>query len=153
MAEQFGEVLYGHRLGLRNADNNFKLNDVSSRFNDVSQAFPGAIFNFLSDMFRDYTGYERYVSEESLFRLGKYMTLLVFCSPLGEKRNATFRDIAQKMIEIEPVEHWKPLILRRIEEREVLSAQSTAAEATIYPGERLSYAGCCGRLTHPDYGS
>ena len=151
VAEQFGEALYGHRLGLRNADNDLKLSEVSNQVHAISQVFTGACYDILADMFDDYSAFEKYDPAETLFRLGKHMTSLLILSLLqGPQRNATFRDIADKMIEIEPVDAWKQMISERFEEREVIGtkAEVTASgEADVRP----TYAGCCGTLLHPDY--
>ena len=151
VAEQFGEALYGHRLGLRNADNDFKLSEVSNQVHAISQVCTGACYDILADMFDNYVTCEKYDPAETLFRLGKHMTSLVMLSLLqGPKVNATFRDVAEKMIEIEPVEAWKQVIRQRFEEREVLGARADVA-AAAQPDVRSSYAGCCGTLSHPDY--
>ena len=146
VAEQFGEALYDHRLGLRNADNDLKLSDVSNKVHAISQVFTGAVYDILSDMFDCYKDYEKHDPAETLFRIGKHMTSLVLLSLLaGPKHNATFRDIAEKMIEIEPKGPWKQIISRRFKEREVLGSQVTlsSAEADMPP----SYVGCCGTIT------
>ena len=151
VAEQFGEALYGHRLGLRNADNDLKLSEVSNQVHAISQVFTGACYDILADMFDNNAAYEKYDPAETLFRLGKHMTSLVLLSLLrGPDRNATFRAIAEQMIEIEPVEARKQMIRRRFEERGVLGTRvevTAAAEDDVRP----SYAGCCGTLLHPDY--
>lgn len=153
VAEQFGEALYGRRMGLRNADNDLKLSDVSTEVHDISQVFTGAVYDILADMFVDYVKYDEYDPAETLFRLGKHMTSLVIISLVqGPAQNATYRDIAQKMIEVEPEEPWKAFIAQRFEEREVLGAQA-GITAVAEPEVQPSYGGCCGTLTHPDYAS
>lgn len=153
VAEQFGQALYGHTSGLRNADNDLKMSQVSNQVHEISQVFTGAIYDILADMFDDYARYDQHDPAETLFRLGKHMTSLVVCSLLaGPETNATYKDIAEKMIEIEPIEHRKEIIFRRFEEREVLGTQPTPMHS-IGEEPAPSYAGCCGTLLHPTYGS
>ena len=54
VAEQFGEALYGRRTGLRNADNDLKLSQVSTQVHEISQVFTGAIYDILADFFDDH---------------------------------------------------------------------------------------------------
>ena len=153
VAEQFGEALYGHRLGLRNADNDFKMSDVSNQVHEISQVFTGAIYDIIADLFQDRLAYEKYDPAETLFRVGKHMTSLVVCSIVsGPEKNATFSDIAKKMIEIEPKREWKPIIQNHFEAREILEGSEVAMHAATDGFEDLSFSGCCGTLLLPNFG-
>lgn len=55
LAEQFGLAL-GRPMGLRNADNNLKLSQVSNEVHAISQVFTGGVFDVLADIF----SYEKY---------------------------------------------------------------------------------------------
>lgn len=50
LAEQFGSAL-GRSTGLRNADNNLKLSQVSNEVHAISQVFTGGIYDVLADIF------------------------------------------------------------------------------------------------------
>jgi hypothetical protein len=50
LAEQFG-LAFGMPNGLRNADNDLRLSDVSNEVHDISQVFTGAIYDILADIF------------------------------------------------------------------------------------------------------
>jgi hypothetical protein len=50
MAEQFGAAL-GFPQGLRNADNDLKLSQVSNEVHAISQVFTGSIYDVLADIF------------------------------------------------------------------------------------------------------
>lgn len=50
LAEQFGAGL-GFPQGLRNADNDLKLSQVSNEVHAISQVFTGGIYDFLADVF------------------------------------------------------------------------------------------------------
>ncbi len=50
VAEQFGAAL-GRPMGLRNADNNLKLSQVSNEVHAISQVFTGGIYDVLADVF------------------------------------------------------------------------------------------------------
>jgi hypothetical protein len=149
VAEQFGEALFGHTSGLRNADNDLKLSDTSNEVHDISQVFTGAVYDILADIFEDYHKPDQYDQAETLFRVGKHMTSLIIISLLnGPDRNATYRDIAEKMIEIEPEEKWKEFIRNQFTIREVLGGPVSLTE--VKP-QRLNFGRCCGTLRHPDH--
>lgn len=150
LAEQFGAAL-GRPMGLRNADNDLKLSDVSNQVHAVSQVFTGAFYDILADIHDDYQKPDEYDQAETLFRIGKHMTALIILALVdGPQRNATFADIANKMIEIEPVEAWKGFIEAQFTRREVLGPQAAALAAKAVPKE-LDFTGCCGALCHHDH--
>ena len=149
VAEEFGSALLGHDLGLRNADNDLTLSDVSNQVHAISQVFTGAVYDILADIFQDYHKPEQYDQAETLFRVGKHMTSLVLLSLLrGPDQNATFRDIAEAMIAIEPVERWKTFIRARFAEREVLGGPAAMAADRPQP---LDYTDCSGTLQSEEW--
>ncbi len=149
VAEQFGSALFGHDLGLRNADNDLKLSEVSNQVHALSQVFTGAVYDILADIFEDYHKPEQYDQAETLFRVGKHLTSLIMLSFLrGPDRNATFRDIAEKMIEIEPVDRWKTFIRDQFTRREVLGGPM--AMASDQP-QRHDFTGCSGTLRSAEW--
>lgn len=143
VAEQFGEAL-GRTTGLRNADNDLKLSEVSNEVHDISKVFTGAVYDILADIFVDYHKPDQYDQAETLFRVGKHMTALLILSLLGgPEQNATYKDIAGKMIEIEPDEKWKKIIVEQFSKREVIGGPVGLA---VDKPQRLNWNGCCGTL-------
>jgi hypothetical protein len=131
-------------MGLRNADNDLKMSDVSTEVHDISRVFTGAIYDILADFFEKYQDPGQFDQAESLFRLGKYLTSLVLASIWqGPDANATYADIAHKMIELEEDDERKEIIREQFRKREVLDAP--AQIAGIEP-KLLSWDGCCGTL-------
>ncbi len=150
VAEQFGEALYGRTTGLRNADNDLKLSEVSNQVHAISQVFTGAFYDILADIFEDYHKPDQYDQAETLFRVGKHMTSLIILALLqGPEQNATYKDIAQKMIEIEPVAKWKEFIHNQFARREVFGGP-TGLDA-VKP-KAAEMRGCCGTLRGDEYG-
>ena len=148
LAEEFGEAL-GRPMGLRNADNDLKLSDVSTQVHDISRVFTGAVYDILADFFEVYQDPELYDQAESLFRIGKYLTSLVIVSLWqGPDENATFADIANKMLELEADEDRREIIREQFKKREVLD--TPVGLTAIQPGE-LSWEGCCGTLRLQEY--
>lgn len=147
VAEQFGEALYGHSAGLRNADNDLRLSEVGTGVHALSQVFTGGVYDILADIFEDYVRPDQHDPAETLFRVGKHMTaLLVLALATGPDQNATFSQIAARMIAIEPREPWKRFIEQRFAEREV-DARAPVGIAPAEP-EHPQLQGCCGTLRH-----
>ena len=145
LAEQFGDAL-GRTMGLRNADNDLTLSEVSNEVHDLSKVFTGAFYDILADIYSDYHKPDQYDQAETLFRVGKHMTSLVILALLkGPEENASYADIANLMIEIEPVNEWKVFIQQQFSKREVLG--SHASMTAIQP-RSLNWQSCCGTLRH-----
>jgi len=148
MAEQFGEAL-GRPMGLRNADNDLQMSDVSTQVHDISRVFTGAIYDILADFFEKYQDPGLFDQAESLFRVGKYLTSLVIASIWqGPDVNATYADIANKMIELEEDDERKVIIREQFKERQILDAPAGIV------GEQpraLSWENCCGTMRLKEY--
>jgi len=143
LAEQFGEA-FGRPMGLRNADNDLKLSEVSTEVHDISRVFTGAIYDILADFFELYQDPKLYDQAESLFRVGKYLTSLVIASIWqGPENNATYADIANKMLELEVEDQRKELIREQFRKREILDAP--AGFTDVLP-QALTWDGCCGTM-------
>jgi hypothetical protein len=110
MAEQFGLAL-GRDNGLRNADNDKRMSEVSNEVHDLSQVFTGGIYDILADMFE----FERDISREdesaTLLRVADYLFgLLLRAIMQAPDANATFADVVNEMLSLsaidgKPVEH------------------------------------------------
>lgn len=149
VAEQFGEALYGKKTGLRNADNDLKLSEVSNQVHSISQVFTGAIYDILADIFKDYHNPDYFDPAESLFRVGKHMTYLLMLSILnGPSYNATYQDIAEKMIENEPRNEWKKIIRDQFTVREVLAPPTRFA---LDVPQELNWETCCSTLRQEEH--
>src|SRR5262245_11985496 len=100
MAEEFGLAL-GRPNGLRNADNDLRLSQVSNEVHDLSQVFTGAIYDILADIF----AFDRRPALRDdtvvLYETGRYLhSLLIRAIVQAPPQNATFADIANQMLVI-----------------------------------------------------
>ncbi len=147
LAEEFGEAL-GRPFGLRNADNDLKLSEVSHEVHDISRVFTGAVYDILADLFDSHKDPEKYDHAESLYRIGRHVADLVTISILdGPEANATYQDIANKMIETEQKQEWKDVIRNQFEKREILGAPQFAA---VHP-QSLDWNRCCATMRRQEY--
>jgi hypothetical protein len=167
MAEQFGLAL-GRPNGLRNADNNLKLSEVSDEVHDLSQVFTGAIYDILADIYR----FERKPSVKDdaavLYEVGRYLCSLVLRAIIASPASgAQFADIANTMLEVaaadgKPVQ-YRNFIRNRFTVREVV-VSSTPLTADHVAGVALPAArqdeaqgaaqdrrACCGTMNNPEY--
>jgi hypothetical protein len=148
LAEQFGEA-FGRPMGLRNADNDLKLSDVSTQVHDISRVFTGAIYDILADFFEIYQDPSLFDQAESLYKVGKYLTSLVIASVWqGPEANATYADIAYKMMELEEDDTRKEIVKNQFKKREILDAP---VSLTAVQPSALSWEGCCGTMRHRDH--
>jgi hypothetical protein len=155
VAEEFGDA-FQLPDGLRNADNNLKLSEVSSEVHELSQVFTGGVFDILADLFTSRR--DPYVrdSAEVLYEVGKYMAgLTLRALTKAPDTNATFADVANAMIEIAEADGEKDcvqFIRKHFEFRQVLGANAIAgptdlSQFGLYADRRC----CCGTMQHPQY--
>ncbi|HDZ16697.1 MAG TPA: DUF4332 domain-containing protein [archaeon] len=148
IGEQFGEAIYGKPSGLRNADNDLKMSEVSDEVHDISQVFTGAVYDILADMFETHLDMKRYDPAETLFRVGYRMALLVINALfLNKHANATYKEVAKTMIELETVEVFKKSILKEFTQREIIGVRLTAPDIK----KEYSYKGCCATLQRDEF--
>lgn len=137
LAEQFGAVL-GRPMGLRNADNDLKLSEVSNEVHSLSQVFTGAIYDILADIYT--FEYRRKASQygparvlmEVAERLHKLVLEAIIAAPAA---GATYTDVVNKMLQISKKQNdptiYRSIIRSRFTLREiVISPVSLKAQLT-----------------------
>lgn len=102
LAEELGDAL-GRPMGLRNADNNLRLSEVSNQVHDISQVFTGAIYDILSDIFA--FEYRRNINKKQPGHIlldvnEKLCRLLIEAIIKSPDKNATFTDVVNQMLTI-----------------------------------------------------
>ncbi|HEY6878151.1 MAG TPA: hypothetical protein VI299_09025 [Polyangiales bacterium] len=165
LAEEFGLAL-GRANGLRNADNNLKLSEVSTEVHAISQVFTGAIYDILADLF----ALERRTPSKDdaavLYDVSQYLLGLVLRALIASPAsNAQYADVANKMISIATSDgkpaSYRNAIRNRFVLREVVVAP-VAFAADADTGELVAAnpdtdgtvqdrSGCCGTLQHEEY--
>ncbi|KKN33140.1 hypothetical protein LCGC14_0806630, partial [marine sediment metagenome] len=148
IGEQFGEAIFGKPTGLRNADNDLKMSEVSTEVHEISQVFTGAVYDVLADMFDSHLDMQRYDPAETLYRIGYHVALLVINSLfLNKNANATYQEVAQTMIELETNEEYKALIEKEFTKREILGVPPTNYDINL----EFSYKGCCQTMQSEEF--
>jgi hypothetical protein len=102
LAEQFGSAL-GRPMGLRNADNNLKLSEVSNEVHAISQVFTGGIYDVLADIFAFQKWQQRATKDPAqvLLEVSQQVRNLVFKAILQAPTvGATYADVVNQMLTI-----------------------------------------------------
>jgi hypothetical protein len=155
LAEQFGNAL-GFPEGLRNADNDLKLSEVSSEVHEISQVFTGAVFDILADVFTANRKPRLRDDAEVLYETGKYITgLTIRAIEKSPDNNATYADVAKAMLEIVKAdghEDYAAFIEKHFVFREVLGPQAFAGPPDLsHLGIYADRSRCCGTMQNPEY--
>ncbi len=102
LAEQFGRAL-GRPMGLRNADNDLKLSQVSNEVHDLSKVFTGGIYDVMADIF----AFERRQQKRSkdpaevLLEVGQHVrNLLLNAIIQSPNSRATYADVVNNMLTV-----------------------------------------------------
>lgn len=102
MAEQFGSAL-GFPQGLRNADNDLKLSQVSNEVHAISQVFTGGIYDVMADIFTFERNRQAATKDPARVLLevaSRLCKLLVDAIHDAPATNATFADVVNHMLSL-----------------------------------------------------
>lgn len=168
LAEQFGAAL-GRPSGLRNADNDLKLSQVSNEVHALSQVFTGAIYDILADIYNFELGQQAAKKEPTqiLFEVAqKVRKLLLDAIVAAPASGATFTHVANQMLQISHGQGDPPIyrtfIRNRFQVREVLVSPTPLAATPLALGvidlSDKKFTGPEGDVTelepaHPDHPS
>jgi hypothetical protein len=140
VAEQFGSAL-GRPSGLRNADNNLRLSQVSNQVHQLSQVFTGAIYDILADIYafelRRKGG--RQEPTQILFEVAQDLRKLVLDAIIAAPASgATFTHVANRMLKKSATRKDPPIyrtfIRNRFQVREVLVSPTPLAQTALAQG-------------------
>lgn len=119
IGEEFGLAL-GRNFGLRNADENLSMDQVSTEVHDLSRVFTSAVYDILVDMYEITRNIEKYNPAETLYRVGKHLCGVYITAFLKAPRSdGRFRDIANLMIKAEQTKEYKDIMVRQFEFRKI----------------------------------
>lgn len=165
VAEQFGLAL-GRPNGLRNADNNLKLSEVSNEVHAISQVFTGGVYDIMADIFNIERNSAKKDDAAVLYDVGRYVCSLVLRAYMtAPNSGATYTDVANRMIQL-TIDDSKPQayrnsILNRFTFREVFTVGATlpanGKAIRLIPGfsdEKdigQDRCGCCGTMQLDEY--
>lgn len=155
VAEEFGTAL-GRPTGLRNADNNLKLSQVSSEVHDISKVLTGGIYDTLADAFTASRDSRRRDDAEVLYLVGRNMVeLTTLALKNAPPANAIYADVVNEMIllaQANPAKfpNYDTFLKKHFEFREVIGPDAVAGPQP-FSGFAASRTGCCGTMQNIEY--
>lgn len=129
MAEQFGAAL-GFPQGLRNADNDLKLSQVSNEVHAISQVFTGGIYDVLADIFAFEKNRQAATKDPARVLLevaSQLCSLLIEAIIAAPPTGATYADVVNQMLRISN-QRGEPAIYRTF-----LRSRFTFREVVVSP--------------------
>ncbi len=129
LAEQFGAAL-GFPQGLRNADNDLKLSQVSNEVHAISQVFTGGIYDVLADIFTFEKIQQGAVKDPARILLevaAKLCKLLVDGIAASPATGATYADVVNHMLVVSNGQGDPPIY------RSFLRSRFTTREVVVSP--------------------
>ncbi|GGD78198.1 hypothetical protein GCM10011514_47750 [Emticicia aquatilis] len=162
MAEEFGLAL-GRPNGLRNADNDLKMSEVTNEVHAISQVFTGAIYDILADIFASERNTAKKDDAQVLLEVGQYLLSVVLRAILASPNvNPTYANLAIKMKDIvvadgKPV-HYKNAVVNRFTVREIV-VPALGVDGSEILSEGFTFADnvegnfhtCCGCMQLEEY--
>lgn len=155
IGEQFGTAI-GRPTGLRNADNDLKLSEVSSEVHDISKVFTGGVYDVLADAFTAARDSRQENDAIVLYEVGQKMAKLTIQAIVNSPDvRATYSDVANEMIAVadsDPGEYpgYSDLIRKHFGFREVLGSQAVAGPQAM-AGLMADRRKCCGTMRLREY--
>ena len=141
VAEQFGDAL-GRTTGLRNADNNLKLSDVSNQVHALSQVFTGGMYDVLADIFAFQKNRQRATQGPAhvLLDVAQHLSSLLLQAIMqAPATGATFADVVNKMLSISQSQGdpaiYRTFIRNRFSLREVVVSPTPLTETAMAKGK------------------
>ena len=148
LAEEFGKSM-GQEYGLRNADNNYNLEDVdNSEVHEISKVFTGAIYDILADIFNSMRKPRFRDDATVLYEAGQYvMEVVVNAILMSPDKNATFYDVKENMLRLVRASEY-PGRACFIEQH--FTSRLPKVQQTAGGHKKISYNKCCGTLNITD---
>src|SRR5262249_38514194 len=147
MAEQFGSAL-GFPQGLRNADNDLKLSQVSNEVHAISQVFTGGIYDVLADIFAFERNNQAATKDPAqvLLEVGQNVArLLLKGIDKAPATNATFTHVVNGMLKAS-FDNGDPAIYRSF-----IRNRFTFREVVVSPTPLVGMAAAAFRGTDASY--
>jgi hypothetical protein len=129
LAEQFGAAI-GFPQGLRNADNDLRLSQVSNEVHAISQVFSGGIYDVMADIYAFEKTQQAAVKDPSRILLevaARLCKLLVDGIAASPATGATYADVVNSMLNVSNGQGDPPIY------RTFLRTRFTAREVVVSP--------------------
>jgi hypothetical protein len=155
VAEEFGTAI-GRPTGLRNADNNLKLSEVSSEVHDISKVFTGGIYDVLADAFSAARDPRRVDDAAVLYGVGQKLAGLTLQGLINAPDAAAdYADVVGEMIKLAEADsdefpNYANFLRKQFEFREVIGKNAVAGPEVV-AGMAAGRSGCCATMRRREY--
>lgn len=127
--------------GFASADHDLTMYDVVAEVHDISLVFTGAMYDILAEMFKLQRNSALHDDAEILCKVGQHlMDLLLKAFLRGPPQNATFKDIADKMISFEKNARIKQIMRSQFEKRFILGKERIIPP--LKPVDEIRWGNC-----------
>jgi hypothetical protein len=125
VGEMFCERVYRYPLGLRNADNDWQLNQVSHDVLEMSRVFTAAFYDILAEVFEQRQNSKERDDAQLLWEVGQdMMDALLGALLKGPSENALFSDIANLMVRNEKNKDMQLIMREHFTSRRIIGTQA-----------------------------
>ena len=118
IGEEFGSGV-GRTYGLRNADKDVKISDVTDEIHDLSRVFTGAVYDVLVEGFLMSQDIERQDPAETLYLISNHLCAVTIVAFIKAPKDPTFADVANLMIKLESNKKLKNVMKNIFTKRQV----------------------------------
>jgi hypothetical protein len=126
------------------AEHDLTMYDVVAEVHDISLVFTGAMYDILTSIFKQTRNSQVQDDAETLYKVGQHlMDLLLQAILNGPPQNATFKDIADRMISFEKNQRVKQIIRTQFEKRYILGKERIVPPKHPVSEIRWGNCQCC----------
>ncbi len=127
--------------GFAAADHDLTMYDVVAEVHDISLVFTGAMYDILASIFKYQRNLALHDDSETLYKVGRHvMDLLLNAFLRGPPQNATFKDVADRMISTEKNQRIKQIIRSHFERRCILGKDRIVPP--LKPVDEIRWGNC-----------
>jgi hypothetical protein len=155
VAEELGSAL-GRPTGLRNADNDLKLSEVTSEVHDISRVFTGGIYDVLADAFSAARDPRRLDDAAALYDVGQKLAGLTLEGLINAPNTGTsYADVVGEMIKLAEADvaeypNYADFLRKHFEFREVIGDNAVTGPQPI-AGMAAARTRCCATMRRREY--
>ncbi len=122
IGEEFGSGI-GRTYGLRNADPDVTMSDVTEEYHDLSRVFTGAVYSILVEIYELTRDLEHEDPAETLFKVARHMCAVTLVALTKVPKSASFKDVANAMIKVEKISRNKTIMKNQFQKRQIYDAK------------------------------
>lgn len=128
IGEEFASGL-GRTYGLRNADRDVTISEVTGEYHDLSRVFTGAVYDILVAIFEVTRDLEAEDPAETLFNVARHVCAVTLVGFVKVRKSASFKDVANAMMKVESNSKFRSLMKGEFTKREIFNSKARPKES------------------------